>query len=341
MCSLGWIFYLLSEVLTLTILFVVVLSFNISFTSGALNGFLFYAQIIDILCISAVKHKSNYPFWTIMTTKASIFAYNFFNLNFFHLDTLSFCMWEGATTLSIIVLKYLTIVIAFLLVIGVFFIMNSCTFRKFKYYSKRLRLKQSVIHGISTFLVTCFAQTVKVTFHIFATALVTRKGGEVTGYQVLYDGDVQLFSAEHMKYVVPGLLLFISVVIIPTFFLMCYPLGSNTLYKCGVSETKITKLHHFLCMIRLKPFFDSFQGCYKDQYRCFAGLYFIYRIALLAAFSYSYGASDFYLIIQIQASIMLIIHCLTHPYKRKIHNALDTLLFSNIAICDNSVNGLL
>ena len=336
MCSLGWIFYLMSEVLPLTIIFAIVLSFNISFTSGGLNGFLFYAQIIDILCISAIKHKSNYPLWTILITKAAIFTYNFFNLNFFHLDTLSFCIWKGATTLSIIVLKYLTIVIAFLLVVGVFIIMNSCAFGNLKYYSKRLRLKQSVIHGISTFLVTCFAQTVKVTFHIFASGLVTKKGERVASYQVLYDGDVQLFSAEHIKYVVPGLLLFISVVVVPTSFLMCYPLGFNTLSKCGLSEAKVTKLHNYLCMIRLKPLLDSFQGCYKDQYRCFAGLYFIYRIAVLAAFSFSYGATDFYLVIQIQASIMLIVHCLTHPYKRKIHNALDTLLFSNVAI----INGL-
>ena len=336
LCSLGWLFYFLSEILILIIIFGVILSFNISFTSGTLNGFMFYAQIIDILSVSAVKHKSNYPFWTIITTKVSIFTYNYFNLNFFHLDTISFCLWEGATTLDIIAMKYLTIVFAFFLVICVFIFMNFCTFGNLKYYSKRLKLQQSVIHGISTFLVTCFAQTVKITFHIFSPASLTKRGGEKVSFQVYYNGDLTLFGANHLKYVIPGLILFFSVVVIPTFFLMCYPLGFKALYRCGLSETKITKLHQIFCIFRLKPLFDSFQGCYKDQYRCFAGLYFIYRIVILASYSYSYGTTQFYVLVQVLASIMLLVHCLSHPYKRKIHNALDTLLFTNIAI----VNGL-
>ena len=39
--------------------------------------------------------------------------------------------------------------------------------------------------------------------------------------------------------------------------------------------------------LRLKfmPFLDSFQACFKDKYRFFAGLYFTYRIAI-ALFSF-------------------------------------------------------
>ena len=336
LCSVGWIFYLFSEVCTLLVLFAIALYFNISFTSGMLNGFLFYAQIIDILIVPEELQENNYPSWNIMTLKTSIFLYHFFNLDFFHLDALSFCLWEGARTLDIIAMKYLTIVLSFVLVIGVFAFMNFCTFGKLKYFSKRLKLQQSVIHGISTFLVTCFAQTVKVTFLIITPGFVMKRGDKISSYQVLYSGDIQLFGIKHLKYVIPGLILFFSVVVVPTFFLMCYPLGFKALYRCGLSETKITKLHRFLCIIRLRPLFDSFQGCYKDKYRCFAGLYFIYRTAILASYSFSFGATQFYVLVQIQASIILLVHCLSHPYIRKNHNALDTLIFTNIAV----INGL-
>ena len=336
LCSFGWIFYLLSEICILMILFTVILSFNISFTSGRLNGFLFYAQIIDVLGICAVNPKSKHTLWTTKTTRASVFIYHFLNLDFFHLDSLSFCLWEGATTLDIVAVKYLTIVVAFALVVSVFLFMNVCTCGKLKYYSKRLQLRQSVIHGISTFLVICFAQTVKVTFYILAPGFVMKRGEQVVSSQVLYNGDVELFSAEHVKYVLPGLVLFVSVVVVPTFFLVCYPLGFRILHKCGISEASITKLQQIFCIFRLKPLLDSFQGCYKDNYRCFAGLYFIYRVFVLASYSYTYGMTQFYVLVQVQVSIMLLVHCLSHPYKSNIHNALDALLFTNIAV----INGL-
>ena len=108
----------LSEICRLIILFRIVLRFNISFTSGRLRGFLFYAQVIDVLGICAVNPKSKHTLWTTKTTKASVFIYHFFNLDFSHLDSLSFCLWEGATTLDIIAVKYITIVLAFVLVVS-------------------------------------------------------------------------------------------------------------------------------------------------------------------------------------------------------------------------------
>ena len=329
LCSVGWLFYLLSEILTLTLIFAVILYFNISFTTGALNGFIFYAQIIDVLSVTATNNGNN---WTTSITKAAIFIYHFLNLDFFYHDSLSFCLWKGATTLDTITMKYLTIVLAFILVFAVVITMNLCTVRNFKYYSTRLRLRLSFIHGISTFLVISFAQTVRITFLIFAPGFIVKRGNIISSYQVLYQGGVQLFGSEHLKYVIPGLVLFLSIVAIPTFFLMCYPLGFKAIYRCGVNETKITKLHQIFCIVRLRPLFDSFQGCYKDKYRCFAGLYFIYRISILASSSYSYGTTQLYVLIQVQVSLILLMHCLSHPYKRGIYNVLDALLLANIAV---------
>ena len=127
-CSIGWLLYIISELVPLTLIFAFVLRFNISFTSGTLTGFLFYAQVIDILSVG--QGDTSYPEWTISLIKASNFVYGFFNLNFFDLYSLSFCLWEGASTLDAITFKFITVTFAFLLVLTVFLIMNICTHKK-------------------------------------------------------------------------------------------------------------------------------------------------------------------------------------------------------------------
>ena len=51
-CKYGILVYLVSELLPTTLVFLFVLSFNISFTSGGVNGFILFAQIVDLICIN-------------------------------------------------------------------------------------------------------------------------------------------------------------------------------------------------------------------------------------------------------------------------------------------------
>ena len=55
LCKIGWLFYILSELLPLTIFFVFVIVFDISFTSGVTNGFVFFAQVIDSLHVNSAE----------------------------------------------------------------------------------------------------------------------------------------------------------------------------------------------------------------------------------------------------------------------------------------------
>lgn len=334
-CSYGALFYILSELLPLSALFAIILKFNISFTSGTLNGFLFYAQVVDTLYTGTLNHAEYYSDWTFKMIKTSVFVYRFFNLNFFTLDSLSFCLWEGASTLDIITIKFATIAFAFFLVLSVFIFLNVCT-PKFKRCS-HVSLKQSVIHGISTFLVVCFSQTVQVYFHIFTPGYMYRRGDKLIRTQVLYNGEIAFFTGKHLAYVIPALFATITVAIIPTLYLLWYPLGIKMLDKCRISETKFAKLlERILFINRLKPVFDSFQGCYKDNFRFFAGLNFIYRAAFLASLSFSSGITQFYVLAEVLLVIMLLLHSLSQPYKKPTHNALDSFLFADLAL----VNGL-
>ena len=51
--KLGWFFYLLSELVPVTAVFITVLVLNISFTSGTVNDFILFSQLLGTLDIDA------------------------------------------------------------------------------------------------------------------------------------------------------------------------------------------------------------------------------------------------------------------------------------------------
>ena len=164
-CKLGWFFYILSELVPITLVFITVLVFNISFTSGAVNGFILYSQLLDTLNVDASgiitfpnSVKQSMKDWT----QAYRIMYGFFNLDFFTSESLSFCLWKGATALDMLAFKYFTILYTLMLLVAVIWIMNKCAG---KYCGKCCRItnvRTSIVHGISSFLVICYAQCIKV-----------------------------------------------------------------------------------------------------------------------------------------------------------------------------------
>jgi len=94
----------------------------------------------------------------------------------------------------------------------------------------------------------------------------------------------------------------------------------------------ITKLASRLFPLhKLLPFFDSFQGVFKENRRFFSGLYFAYRVLILRSWIVP-QASINYLIATLQFTVYLLVHTLAWPYKQRIHNIIDTLLLANLAI---------
>jgi hypothetical protein len=82
-CHLGWLFFILSELLPLTVFFiVVVLVLNISLTTGNANCFVLYGQLLGSLAIPG-EDRIYSVIEDIVT-----FPYNSFGLNFFTLESI-------------------------------------------------------------------------------------------------------------------------------------------------------------------------------------------------------------------------------------------------------------
>ena len=87
---------------------------------------------------------------------------------------------------------------------------------------------------------------------------------------------------------------------------------------------------------RLKPLIDSFQGCYKDHLRFFAGLYFVYRLAISAAFAFTTSGVQLYVCLEIVLVAMLAFHAIAQPYEKRYYNIVDAIMFANLAV----INGI-
>ena len=335
LCKLGWLFYILSELVPVTVIFVFVMIFNVSFTSGATNGFIFFAQVMDSLQVTASGFIW-FPSTQYAFTKAHRFIYRLFNLDFFSTNELSFCLWEGATTLDVVAFKFVTVTYALLLVLATILLMNFCNVYRWCPSLKVSTVKSSIIHGLSAFLIMCYAQCTKVSFTILEYTDLASRGYKYNRTVVFRQGEVEYFSKEHLPHALPALFCLATIVAIPPILLIIYPLCYKVLALFNLSESKYTRyVSKFIPLLKLKPLLDSFQSCFKDNLRFFAGLYFVYRISLLAT-SFTSSLGLFYTVLEIQLVVMLAIHSLAHPYEKRWHNILDTLFIADLAI----INGM-
>ena len=325
-CKYGWLLYIVSELLPLTVVFTIVMAFNISFTSGAVNGFILFAQLQDSLAIQGDGIIR-------MPSKTFYFAtyeliYRFFNFEFFSIEELSFCLWRGARVLDAVAFKFVTIVVGLALMFICVLIMNSTRLKKLFSCLRLTTLKSSLIHGLAAFFVMCYSQCARVCYHILGSASLTTKKDFYVKTVVFRSGQLSLFEITHLIYAIPAIFFMFTLLLLPPFVLIMHPLFGKCLACCGISESKFANYCSRLVPIQL---LDSFQSCFKDEVRFFAGLYFLYRLFPLIAFSLSFNLANFYTALNIFFIFILVIHAIVQPYTRRLHNIIDFLLFGNLA----------
>ena len=317
-------------------IFLLILFFNISFTSGLVNGFIFYCQVVEVFRFQSMDLIPLSNLTHSLHNINSMF-YLSFSLDPFVHDDLSYCLWKSAKPMDILVFKYVTLVYALFLVLLVTFFIPHCTrfvrcrpSRKCSLIAKHVKFEGGVIHGLSTFLILCYAQCARSSFLLLTWVTVYNKGSTDPRTMVYYDGQVEWMGVKHLPYAIPAIFLSLVVLVLPPVLLLVYPLHNKVLSLLRISETRCVEIL-FSPLNKLKPFFDSFQGCFKDEYRFFSGLYLIYRFSIFLNVVLNYlQVSFFYL--EIQLAIMLVFHALCQPYKKRLHNVIDTLLFGNLAI---------
>lgn len=190
--------------------------------------------------------------------------------------------------------------------------------------------KSSVLHGISTLLIISYSQCTRASFTILTAVYLRSKPG-IKPIHLTYYGGLPYLEGRHLFYAIPAIIICLTIVILPPLCLLLYPSLLHVLALCKLSEHAVINcLSAYTGIGRLMPLFDSFQGCYKDKLRFFSGLYFMYRIAILLAFTYS--ELTFYMMTLFLVLMMLGVHSIAQPYRQRSHNVIDGLIFLDLAI---------
>ena len=329
-CRVGILFFVLSEIIPTVIFFTIAMIFGIRFSSGSLNGLVFFSQVIDVFTQDVIFSKSYFDGTSSLLTilqNGHQLIYGMLNLDFF--SVYPFCLWEGATIMDVLAFKYVTNLTALAMIVLIVIILN-CSTKTCTQVCKVKRKDSSVTHGISTFLIICYGQFTRVSFFILTKTYLHGKPG-VQPIPVTYYGGLPYFGKEHLPYAIPAIIVTVLLVGMPPLCLILYPLILHLFELCGVSEHPfVSNILHILCINRLMPLFDSFQSCYKDKMRFFAGLCFIFRIAAFLTYVYNETVPPIFL-----AVFFLGIHSILQPYKSRKHNIVDSSIYLDITIINS------
>ena len=329
-CSYGIPLYIISELVPVTVLFLVILIFNISLTSGALCSFVFYAQVLDSQFVDAFGTVHVQCSVVNQILNLLRIFYGFFNLNMFNIEGLSFCLVSGANVMDIFMFNYATILYSVMLVIATILVLrlHSCyCCVKLGNRCGRRNIRGSIVDGLSAFLVLCYFQCTRITYKILTNVTLSGKNEILNKTVPLFLGDYEYFGPGHLPYAIPAVFVLIVVIIPPPCILMLEPVLTK-LFSWNCWNIKVT---HYYTKVRMSfmPFLDSFQGCFKDKYRFIAGLYFAYRASITAAVISPTIFACF-----VRAEILLFcivfLHVLLRPYKIIWHGYLEIGLLINL-----------
>ena len=322
---LGILYLVLSYILPVSALFYVIMSYNIRMTTGVISAYLFYSQIggsLRYFLSSDVSHVIS----SIVTT-----IYSISNLEFFQHDTFSYCLFTNAGTVDILAFQLLLSFFPVLLVMVYFLLRHYCICNHRCCQNCRISSK-AITHGISAFLVLCFAKINVLAFGILKQAELFFINGTSYKRAVFLQGDIEHFGLPlYILYATGSVLAIIFIVTIPTIVLVFHPILINVAAYFGWGETKFLLIINKLLLVhKLKPVLDTFQGDYKDKLHFFAGLhFFLYRLIFFCIIIMisTANVSRLYFLLTTFLLIILLIHVFTMPFKRYIDNAAYSLTY--------------
>ena len=341
----GWLVYITATLLPTTILCLLVMVFQLRVASAEMNAFVFLCQFIT--CVVSLTNPYMYVQYSTNPTIVKFLElgiltfYGIWNLDFFRYFLPSFCISSDMTTLHTLALEYVVAIYPLLLTLVIYICIELydrgvrvvvCVWTPFRVcfarFRRRWNPKESVIHTFAAFMLLSYSKLLTVSYSLLDASKLHNNRGERVGPAVLYyDASIEYFSRGHLPFAVLALCVLLVFAVFPLLLLLLYPMRS--FQRCLGYCTGIR--WHFL-----HTFADAFQGCYKNgtngthDYRYFAGLYFVIRIAILVGFI----ATTVYmwLMIVLFPAVISLLFALFRPYKKSCFNYIDSLGFASLAL---------
>ena len=173
-------------------------------------------------------------------------------------------------------------------------------------------ISRGIIHVICLLLLLSYT-SIASTSLLLMRSLTFHQNDKVYTY---LSPDIEYFQGRHLAYGIVALLCSFSIVPGLPLLLTLQPI-----------------LNRKFNFVKIKPLLDQFQGCYKDNYRCFAGYYMICRLVIMIiiiANSSNELVASYVLIVACE--IIALIHLTVKPYKSDILNKFDGVILHLIIL---------
>lgn len=328
-----WVMYVLLETVPLTLLYFVIIIFNIQATSPPFTSFLFHS----------IGYKANQTLlWLTMT------VVDIWNLDALrHLVPL-FCIDSSLSNFHVQLIRVLfTLYPAALVTISYILIelhARNCIFiillwKPFHRYFAHLRRqwdpRSSNITAFSTLILLSLLKMWSSTLYLLFSTEAAYSNGDPAVHLLYVDPNIQFNKETSLRHYWPAAFM-IFATLTPTVILCLYPTRvCRKLFKLHKSQT-------------LKQFVETFQGHYKDgtngthDYRAVSSLVFILRIlAGLAFYPHTSRAGNpentFSLVMVYILMVISLLYAIAQPCKKRYMNnlyALTALSFLYIAIAN-------
>ena len=341
----------------LTVFLYIVGLFGISLVDGPLNSAVLYSQLLPYMNVYAGGRISilNQDFVTGFQ-----FLYGIWNLDFFELLAPNFCVLPIRSGLEMVLFRSLTPVV-FGIMLSLLYILISerqrfavtldkmqlsvckcisyvfckcgCITRCLRKYVIAIDwLNRKVCFHSQNDPNTCFRSQGLITCVVLCYAKLTALAFSLLSNTKLYGPGkdnseifIQVFTLDGTKKYVEGaawtlLVAIISIILVTLIPLVIFLYPILAYWYNNENRT----VPRYIC-----NFYDSLRLCYKNNCiaRFFTAVYFCYRIGLLAIYAFTTTVHYQYLWQCGFFLSMLLTHCIVQPYKRRIYNIIDGIVF--------------
>ena len=343
----NWLRYFATELVPLTIFFLIVFTFHISITSAATNAFIFFSQVISLpFEVLLITTSLNMLLKGSQLAKALsgivIFPYSIWSLDFSSISGPNFCLSRSISVLHILALQYISAVYPLVLSMLAFIIIELharnfrpvvCLWRPlcilFVRFRRTWQPKTSTMDAFAAFILLSYTKFVRVSLSLLTPSHVFNDSGNITDTVLRYDPSTHFFGRAHLPYAMLAIFVLLTFGAIPPMLLLLYPF--RRFQRC-------LNRYRLLQSPALHMFIDTFQGCYKNgKERCFAGLYFVFRVVIFTIYTSAKSDLPLFFMYLVFAYIgMLVLFVIFQPYKQKFFNCLDVLMIA-LLLLNNSL----
>ena len=342
----NWLRYFATELVPLTIFFLIVLTFHISITSAATNAFIFFSQVISLpfevlLITTSLSMLLNRSWLARALSSILVFPYSIWSLDFSSITGPNFCLSQSISVLHILALQYISAVYPLVLSMVAFIIIELharnfrpvvCLWRPLCLLLVRFRRtwqpKTSTTDAFAAFILLSYTKFVRVSLSLLTPSHVFNASGDIVDTVLRYDPSIHYFGRAHLPYAILAIFVLLTFGAIPPALLLLYPF--RRFQRC-------LNRYRVLRSPAIHMFIDTFQGCYKDgKERCFAGLYFVFRIVIFTIYTSAKSDLPLFFTYLVFAYIgMLVLFVIFQPYKQKFFNCLDMLMIALLVLINS------